>query len=57
MAGDYGSQQGGKQSISSTEFSPKHSGTPKTGFSSAGHDERPPKGPGPGKPANTKKIH
>lgn len=51
-----GGTQGGKQSISSTERSSKESGTPKTGFSSSGSCEKPDFGPGPGKPANTKKI-
>jgi hypothetical protein len=56
MAGDYGSGQGGKQSISSTEASPKESGTPKTGFSSSGKCEKPGFGPGPGVPGNNRKI-
>lgn len=57
MAGDYGKGQGGKQPISSTEFSPQTSDTPKTGFSKAPKGECHRGGPGPGNPANTRKIH
>lgn len=57
MAKDFGSGQGGKQSISSTERSPKESGLPKAGIQtgitgeSDNHTEV-----GPGVPANTRKI-
>lgn len=57
MAGDYGKNQGGVQSSTSTEFDPIESGTPKTGFQEAPASACGEKGPGPGVPGNTKKIH
>lgn len=57
MAGDYGSGQGGVQPSTSTEFSPKESGMPKTGFQEAPKSECVKGGPGPGVPANNSKIH
>lgn len=56
MAGDYGSGQGGVQKSTSTEFPTKESGTPKTGFQEAPKGEELRGAPGPGVPANTRKI-
>lgn len=56
MAKDFSSDQGGKQSINSTQRTPKNSGVPKTGFTEAPKSESAAKGPGPAVPANTTKI-
>lgn len=56
MAGDYGSGQGNVQKSTATEFDPKSSGTPKTGFQEAPKSQELRGGPGPGVPANSKKI-
>ena len=57
MAKDFSSDQGGIQSSTSTEFSPKESGTPTTGFTEAPASERPTGGPGPGIGNTRRGIH
>lgn len=56
MSKDFGSGKGGVQKSSSTERTPKQSGTPKTGFSQAPKGEELRGGPGPGKRGGGKKI-
>lgn len=46
--GDFGHDQGGIQSSTSTEFDPIESGTPKTGFSEAPKTKLAEFGPGAG---------
>ena len=56
MGKDFSSDQGGIQSSESTVFDEIESGEPVTGFVQAGPSELAAKGPGPGVPANTRKI-
>lgn len=54
---DFSKKQGGKQPISAVTRDPGTSDVPRTGFIEPGPSERADRGPGPGNPANTRKIH